>query len=389
MKKIAAFVTALAMFLVVAVSAHFIIGDKLDTNNLNFGTWINSKKDLSYKAISSNIEEDTVMMMGSSEFNYGKKTPYHPTAVFRSLGMNVMCIGAAQNQSLSHAITLGAVAPELKNKKVVLILSPSWFSKSGVKQSGFAARFSASEYEAFLKNDNISEETKETVATRVTELLEISPKAQTNAQTIRAMLTTGDASFKNKVYFAFDKWFTNEKENINVGLLWKATGEKNYAEYKTLAKGEEPDWDALAKQADAELKGKMNNDFHMKDSMYKKKVAPVLSERKNSDLKRTYGDSPEYDDLRIFLDVCKQENIEVLLVMLPVNGWYYDYTGFPRENRETFVTEVNKVAEEYGVETKNFFGECYTPGFLTDIVHPAGKGWVRINEAAYRFFNED
>lgn len=388
MKKIAAFVTAVIIFTVTVVSAHFVIGDKLDTNNRNFGTWINTKKDLSYKAISSNIEEDTVLMMGSSEFNHGKKTKYHPTAIFRSLGMNVMCIGAAQNQSLSHAITLGAIAPELKNKKAILILSPSWFGKEGVKPSGFAARFSQSEYEEFLKNEDISKETKEVVAKRVNELLEVSPKAQSDAQIIDRMFLTRDANFKDKICFGVNRWLNDEKENINVGLLWKATGEKNHKEYQVSPRGEEPDWDALAEEADSEMEGKMNNDFYMKDSLYKSKIKPVLSERKDADTNRTYADSPEYDDLRLFLDVAKQEGIEVMLVMLPVNGWYYDYTGFPRENRETFVAGVEKVAEEYGVKTCNFFDQCYTPGFLEDVVHPAGKGWVRINEEAYKFFTE-
>ena len=111
--------------------------------------------------------------------------------------------------------------------------------------------------------------------------------------------------------------------------------------------------------------------------------------RKDADLNRTYGDSPEYGDLRLFLDVCREQNMEVMLIMLPVNGWWYDYTGFPKENRQAFQTEVEKVAQEYGVKTCNFFDQCYAPGFLEDVVHPAGKGWVRINEEAYKFFKQD
>ena len=77
-----------------------------------------------------------------------------------------------------------------------------------------------------------------------------------------------------------------------------------------------------------------------------------------------------------------------MLILLPVNGWYYDYTEFPKEQREILVTELEKISEEYDVKFKSFFDECYTPGFLEDVVHPAGKGWVRINETAYRFYKE-
>lgn len=389
MKKIAAFLTALILFAVSVTAFHTIVGESLDTNNSEFGTWISSKKDLSYRAVSSNIEDDTYLMLGSSEFHHGKKSPYHPTAIFRSMGMNVMCIGAAQNQSLTHAITMGAVGNNLKTKKAVLIVSPSWFSKSGTSPEGFAARFSENMYEQMLENDSLSEETKEAISDRVEELLEISPKALDSAKRARRILLKGSAGFKDKVYFSTNRWINDEKESVSAGLMWKSTGLKNYEKYTKTNEGSEPDWDRMAEQADEEFAENMTNDFYMKDSLYSKKVVPMMDERKGADKTRTYANSPEYGDLRLFLDVCREEGIEVMMIMLPVNGYWYDYTGFKKENRETFSTEVTKVAEEYGIKTCNFFDQCYTPGFLEDIVHPAGKGWVRINEAAYRFFKGD
>ena len=389
MKKITAFITAFVLFIGVAVSAHVITNKKLETNNADFGTWISTKKDLSYRAVTSNIEDDTVLMMGSSEFHHGNKTPYHPTNIFRDLNMNVMCIGAAQNQSLSHAITLGAIAPDMKNKKVVLIVSPSWFAKKGVDGSGFSARFSESMYEAFLKNDQLSDETKKAITQRTKQLLELSPGAQKRAETAEKVILDKNASLEEKVTFASSRWVTEEKENINIGLMWKLAGGKNNSQYKQGEQSLEPDWDKLAQEADQSIEGKTNNQFHMVDKLFKNKVEPTMKDQKDADLNRTYGDSPEYGDLRLFLDVCREQNMEVMLIMLPVNGWWYDYTGFPKENRQAFQTEVEKVAQEYGVKTCNFFDQCYTPGFLEDVVHPAGKGWVRINEEAYKFFKQD
>lgn len=388
MKKITAFVAALILFFAAALSVHMISGQNLDTNNREFGTWISTKKDLSYKAVSMNIEEDTVLMMGSSEFQHGTKTPYHPTRIFRDLGMNVMCIGAAQNQCLSHAVTLGAIAPELKTKKVVLIISPTWFSRDGAAGSGFAARFSESQYEAMINNEELSETTRNAIADRVDELLEISPKTREDTRVARKIAAGEQTTLKERLSYNLDKWVTREKENINVGLMWKAAGGKNNIEYVPAAEGEEPDWDALAKKADESIEGKMNNQFHMVDSMYKSKIKPELKERKGADRNRTFGESPEYGDLKLFLDVCKEESLDVMLILLPVNGWYYDYTEFPKEQREILVTELEKISEEYDVKFKSFFDECYTPGFLEDVVHPAGKGWVRINETAYRFYKE-
>ena len=388
MKKIAAFVTALALFILTAFSVHIAAGNALDTNNADFGTWISTKKDLSYRAVSSNLEEDTVMMMGSSEFQYGNKTPYHPTKVFRDLGMSVMCVGAAENQSLSHAVTLGSVAPLLQNKKVALILSPTWFSKNGVDGSGFAARFSQSEYEELLCNEELSLETRQAVAARVEELLEVSPKSQSDAQVIRKLAFGEKTSLRERLSYATERWINGEKEDINVGLLWKAAGGKRYASYDPAEERAEPDWRRLENEAYESIKGKMNKDFNVLESAYNKKIKPELKTRKDADTNRTFAVSPEYGDLRLFLQICQEEDIEALLILLPLNGRWYDYTGFPKEERQTFVTEVEKLAAEYGVETENLFDQCYEPGFFEDHVHPAGKGWIRINEAAYKFFKE-
>lgn len=389
MKKITAFLMALVLFIGVAVSAHMLTNHGLDTNNLKFGTWISTKKDLCYRAVASNIEEDTVLMMGSSEFYYGKDTPYHPTEMFRNLGMNVMCIGAAQNQTLSHTITLAAVAPQLKNKKVVLILSPTWFGPEGTEKSGFAARFSESMYEAMLENKNISEETKNKIIHRTEDLLSVSPGAQERAKLASKVILEGNASLKDKVSFLSNKWITQEKENINVGLLWKMAGGENNSEYVPAAEVKEPDWNGLAREADENMSKQMDNPFNMDDKLFKKKIVPEMKKRKNADKDRTLVPSPECDDLRLFLDVCRQNDIEAMLILLPINGWWYDYTGFPRENREKISPEIEKIAAEYGVKTSDMFDQCYTKGFLGDNVHPAGKGWVRINEEAYKFFKED
>lgn len=388
MKKIAAFFTAFVLFLAAAVGIHQIAGSRIDANNREFGTWINSKKDLSYSAIAANLQEDTFIMLGSSEFQHGKDTPYHPTQVFRQADMNVMCIGAAGNQTFPHAITMAALAPELKTKKAVLILSPTWFSKGGIDGSKFAARFSESQYTAMLENESLSPEIKERLIKRTGELLEISPSMKENTERDTKVLTEENVGFEDKVNYFMHSFLASEKEKISVGLMWKISGHKSNSRYES-GSPKQPDWEALTKQADMEFEKECSNDFSMKDKLFNSKLKPVMDSRKDTDKKRSFESSPEYDDLKLFLDVCKDQEIEVMMILLPINGYWYDYTGFPKENRDVIVDKINGIAEEYGVKLTNFFGEGYTRGWLEDNTHPAGKGWIQINEKAFEFFNEN
>lgn len=390
MKKIAAFFTALALFVVAAVGIHINIAGNLDTDCRGFGTWINPYKDLSYSAISKNLHDDSYLMMGSSEFQHGRKTPYHPTKVFRKADMDVMCVGAAYNQCLSHAITLGSVAPQLKTKKVTLILSPAWFYKGGVKKEAFSVRFSESQYMAMLNNKDLSDDLKKKIAQRTVQLLEKDPNMKENVERYNKLLIDKRMNPADRFYFSSRLAFINEKESVTVNSAWKLSGEKNYEKYKSKIDGKEPDWNTLLAESERDFeKESGDNPFYMKDRIYKRKFKSIVADQEGTMSERKFlKNSPEYDDLKLFLEVCKESGIECQLVLLPINGYWYDYTGFDKAERDKLPQQILEATKGYDYEWTSFYDEDYTEGFLEDAFHPAGKGWTEINEEVYKFFTE-
>ena len=390
MKKLAAFGTALVLFVISVIVLHFAVAGRVTAEDGGFGTWINTYKDMSYKAVAENIDEDTVMYLGSSEFQHGEGTPYHPTEIFRAMKMDVMCIGAAYNQCLSHAITMGALGPQLQSKKTVLILSPAWFNGPGVEKDAFGVRFSESMYMAMLENPNLSGDVKKKIAERAEDLLSNSPALQENVKRYDKIFIGSGGNTADRTYFNMKKAFLNEREAINVNTAWKTTEEKKYRKFMETAKTGTADWDGLKKQSDEEFKKlSEGNSFHMDNRLYKKNIEPSLKKEKNSSTaRRFWKDSPEYGDLEIFLQVCREQDIDVELILLPVSGWWYDYTGFTADKRKPLPAQIKAVADKYDTPLYSFFDRDYTEGWLEDAVHPAGKGWVEINEEAYRFFTE-
>lgn len=85
--------------------------------------------------------------------------------------MDPIYVGKAGYQSLTHAITLGAVGSQAANKKAVLIVSPQWFKENGVKSTAFEAAFSEEEYIALLENPDISQETKDYINGRLQNIM--------------------------------------------------------------------------------------------------------------------------------------------------------------------------------------------------------------------------
>ena len=95
------------------------------------------------------------------------------------------------------------------------------------------------------------------------------------------------------------------------------------------------DWDqrykTIAQQEGAADKTN-NNDFQVENHYYTNEIGQDLEKFKNSDVGKYVTDSPEMKDLNIFLDIAKDLGVDVRVVLLPVNGKWYDYTGFPKED---------------------------------------------------------
>lgn len=126
----------------------------------------------------------------------------------------------------------------------------------------------------------------------------------------------------------------------------------------------------------------------MFDSVYKGTYQTLIANGKHKNPKYTL-DSMEFSDLECFLSICREEGIEPLVVILPFNGYWYDYTELTAEERSTFYEKIRCIAEDYGVQCADLSGNEYTEYYFEDNSHPALKGLVDLNEAIYEFYRKD
>ncbi len=387
MKKAAAFLLAAALFFGTIAGCHVYMGRKAALQNPEVATWVNEEKYKSHTGIAQNLDKDVIPVFGSSEFDHLKGTAYHPTQMFSKTTFHPMLIGTGYYQCLGHAITLASIGESMTNKKAVLILSPQWFKKEGVVDQAFASRFSETHYLAMLDNEKLSDKTKEYIQNRTNKLLKVDPPTLERVQ-MYERIDQGEGSFWDKAYKKFWNAFLDEKERFSLVAGMKRAGIK--MDGKKQPKKEDLDFEQYKEKAVAECAGEEQNPFYF-DSKYYRKLKKILPGKKGSSkqARNGYSVSPEYDDLKSFLDVCKDMGIEPMLVMMPVNGYYYDYTEFPKEARQKYYQNIRDIAEEYGAKLADFSEDEYTPYFFCDRVHLGKKGWVDVNESIYRFYQEN
>jgi len=145
-------------------------------------------------------------------------------------------------------------------------------------------------------------------------------------------------------------------------------------------------WSELVAQATkAGQMAVTNNSFGIEDSYYLEYINKDLAKDKEFAQNDKITSSPEYQDLQLLLDVLKQTGAKPMFVIVPVNGWWADYTGFPLVERQTYYQRVHQMVKQQGFQVADFSGHEYDLYFLKDIMHLGWKGWVEVDEAMDNF----
>ena len=332
--------------------------------------------------LTANMSDDGYLCFGSSEWYISKgRVSMCPQAVFgeTDAGVDMTYVGEGYDQSLWQAIAAGAYGSsgKVKNRKVMIVVSPQWFFKRAGDESKFYTKFSYSLYRAFMQSDAISSDTKAYVRQRCVDL------GVDAGKLAAASHDTPLDAINDAAYATVDSWrLRSELANIEGLAPLKSDARKAAEESGT--QGAEPDWDALLAQAESEGEAACtNNDYGVYDEFWEKNHTfdPELFE--NFD-----NAEDEYADLSCFLEVCREVGFEPLVCILPVHGPWYDVSDVASGNRQEYYDRIRAICDEAGASYADFSGFEYEKYFLCDTVHPGWKGWVRIEHAFYDFVSD-
>lgn len=338
-------------------------------------------------------EPDTLLIFGSSEL---KTTDIctHPANFFanRRCGIQVDLIGRGSCQSLVHALAIAAGGDALNGRKVVLITAPQSYVEEGIASDLFMANFSELQVLSMLEDDTISDEVKTYLSDRIQSLIQgyNAENGTSLQQHTAAGLLTDAAAKGNRVipalllpYRALSRWALDCKDRIEARSVMRG-----YADVPAPQEETPVDW-AAEEEAALEQAAQMvtNNDFSMQDDYYSTYIGRKLDQQEGKDSALSYDASPEYGDLRCLLEICRQKNMDVLFVHVPLNGKWNDYTGFTAERREAYYEKVRLIAEEFdNVTLLDLTGYEYEPYFLCDTMHLGWKGWLEVDRAIIDFY---
>ncbi|AVM06893.1 D-alanyl-lipoteichoic acid biosynthesis protein DltD [Bacillus velezensis] len=326
--------------------------------------------------------EDSKYMpiFGSSELS--RLDEFHPSNYFQvnNQGFTPYLVGKGGDQSLIHAVNFAAHYQQLKGKKLVFIVSPQWFIKKGSDEQHFAPNFSSLQALDLAFNNQIDPAVKKNMMKRVLRFKVVQHDAVLS-ELYKGMVN--GQSWKVKAVMPAAKAYYSLLEKKD---LYYSMGETKGPERTISENLKGKSWSEL-KTAAAQLgeRSSKSNPFYIDDASYKK-IKKKVKRVKGINKGRTYAKSVEYHDFADMLDILKDAGAEPMFVVIPVNGKWYDYTGFPKKGRTDYYKKVTKQIKAKGFQVADLSGHEYDPYFMKDTIHIAWKGWVYVDKAMEQFY---
>ncbi len=346
----------------------------------NFESSSAARQDL-FNALNNN----QLVMLGSSELT-NQQFASIPNRFFNEqLNIPMLSFGHAGNQSFNYACEIAALKEKKSSSsKIVFIISPGWFageSGKGTSISSFLEFVDDGMLNKIMHDDSISENFKNSVLNFIssnfeniyypTPCIKYLFYQKLQMQSLIDKTLYAPSALLYRVWAQFSKTKPTRFSLPNIYTL--------KSKYESLVP--QPEWDSLLQSGLQNEKNKCSNVFGVNDDYYKKYVIGNLP-------KMMYTPTipnQELNDLKLLVQLCKDENIDALFIIQALNPYAYSNL----EELNPMMNEVKKTIADEGFQVFNLWQpakEKYQKGLLTDLMHTGEYGWYLIDREIYNHY---
>ena len=303
----------------------------------------------------------------------------------RPAGFAAFPVGRGGGSSLIILQKLAAVGGAARGKRVVVMLSSTWFLQPGVGHKEIGANLAGSQLSAWLFGDSLPGALKADIARRMEDYSDELKDQTLNVDALRCLAhPTLGHRLRFALLFPLGRLQNALLEQLDYGvLLWEMAfpqrrfNEEDRGRGIAPAVGEAIDWDALAAQAQA---GMGNAPIPGDQAVL------VRSERSDRKFLSQLGATREFDDLLLLVRVLRELKMEACFISQPFNGVYGGLSGVSPQARSAYYQRLEAVLRPSGYALHDFSGSEEDRYFFSDDDHPSAKGWILYDHEIARFW---
>lgn len=326
--------------------------------------------ELKVKKAFSNEKE--IVLFGSSELtgkDIDRIKPHH--FIEDHSNLKLLSIGHAGNQCFSIFSQLLANHDRLKGSKIVIIISPGWFTNGYEKGTSIQSFFEYSNERALLsiyQNKAIPTFYKQYVGNYIYKNFN---DINTPSPIVKAFYY--NYSIYNKIRYGHANALNNYMLNLRAEAIKFKPPEELSNKIRSI--NSKINWDSLFNYAKSKhLQHSTNNNWSIENSYY---TDFVKGEKYNQEV--NFKANQELNDFMVLAKYLKEVDASPLFIITPLNP--YAYNGL--EDVSKIITKITNNLNKNELDYYNMYiknTEEYDKGLLKDVMHLGDYGWLKINK---------
>jgi D-alanine transfer protein len=341
---------------------------------------------------------DLLPIYGSSELLV-YQGPFTASELFENYptGFSVFPLGRGGTTSLITLQSLAALGSELRGRKVVLSLSPSWFFNrlDLIDHEHYPGNFSAQHANDLVFSDQLSLGLRRELAPRLLQ----NPATLANDPLLQFGLArlADDRSLSLALYWAAWPLGRLHTQIMDLQDHWESLAFLREASASGLSEPTRqparPDWDSLKSKSQQQARAhSQSNPWGFDDAVWAENANRLDNRertRSTNQFVRMIEEASEWRDLDLLLRGLQELGARPLVLCMPIHGPYYDYLGVNRAGRDVFYRKLRQATAPYGVPTYLFEEHDGDRDFLFDPwSHLNGRGWVFYDQILDAFYHD-
>ncbi len=334
------------------------------------------------------MEDNTVLpVYGSSELT--RREPNRPDCFFASspTGFQVCSVGGAGNTSLMTAQKIAALGDHVRDRKLVVLLSCSWFRRPTLPTPHYTGNFSPAQAMNIVLDDPVGPRIRRRLADRMLDFPDTLKEAPALCSCLRGLVSNDALSMScaawQRPLLQLQQATMATQDNLGTLLnmmlgLRPAKGAAN-ADI-SVAVARPFSWDATIGRA---------AEFAAPEDLELPSGQPHRSGVANETFIEGFENAHEWADFDLLLDTCKTLGARPLIVAIPLDGAFESAHGVSPEARSYYYNRLRDACASRGFTFAHLGDHDMDPGFVINhSSHLSGKGWIFVNRLLDDFYHD-
>ncbi len=330
---------------------------------------------------------------GSSELT--RVEPNRADKFFESAptGFRVCPVGAAGNTTFMIAQKIAAQGGRVRNHKLVVLLSTSWFRRPQVPPDHYRGTFSVAQATEIMVSNQLDHDIRRRFAQRMLDYPETLKDQPALSARVHQVADSGAGSYFRSLAQRpmLHLQHTSLGVEDNLGTIMSLTGAGKPSSNEELPVAVVPfptpfSWDPILKESDTYALPPFGKPAPEKD--YARTDAEG-SRNKSFIAGFDVDHNKEWTDFELLLDTLKNLDAKPLIIAIPLDGQYEGAHGTDLEGRNFYYGRLEKMCTARGIAFTHLAEHDQDKLFVVEhSSHVTGKGWLYLNHVFDEFYHD-